>query len=92
MSVLSKRLASFLVGIVVILCEFSPGANAQDLSVSTNLLYSAFGTVNAGVEFQVGDHFSVGVNGGFKSWPRFLAWDNDNVNNTTHWRHFLVAP
>ncbi len=92
MSVLSKRLASFLVGIVVILCEFSPGANAQDLSVSTNLLYSATGTVNAGVEFQVGDHFSVGVNGGFKSWPRFLAWDNDNVNNTTHWRHFLVAP
>ena len=67
-------------------------AAAQEVSVRNNLLYDATGTVNAGVEFQVGDHFSVGVNGGFKSWPRFLAWDNDNVNNTTHWRHFLVAP
>ena len=67
-------------------------AAAQEVSVRNNLLYDASGTVNAGVEFQVGDHFSVGVNGGFKSWPRFLAWDNDNVNNTTHWRHFLVAP
>lgn len=67
-------------------------AAAQEVSVRNNLIYDATGTVNAGVEFQVGDHFSVGVNGGFKSWPRFLAWDNDNVNNTTHWRHFLVAP
>lgn len=67
-------------------------AAAQEISVRNNLLYDASGTVNAGLEFQVGDHFSVGVNGGFKSWPRFLAWDNDNVNNTTHWRHFLVAP
>ena len=67
-------------------------AFAQEVSVRNNLIYDATGTVNAGVEFQVGDHFSVGVNGGFKSWPRFLAWDNDNVNNATHWRHFLVAP
>ena len=67
-------------------------AAAQEVSVRNNLIYDATGTVNAGVEFQVGDHFSVGLNGGFKSWPRFLAWDNDNVNNTTHWRHFLVAP
>jgi hypothetical protein len=64
----------------------------QEVSIRNNLLYDATGTPNLGVEFQVGDHVSVGVNGGFKSWPRFLAWDNDNENNTTHWRHFLVAP
>ena len=67
-------------------------AAGQDLSIRNNLLYDASGTVNAGLEFQVGDHFSVGVNGGYKSWPRFLAWDNDNVDNPTHWRHLLVAP
>ena len=64
----------------------------QEVSFRNNLLYDATGTANLGVEIQVGDHVSVGVSGGFKSWPRFLAWDNDNENNTSHWRHFLVAP
>ena len=91
MSVFVKRPASFFVGIAL-LCASLPDVQAQEMSIRNNLLYDATGTVNAGLEFQVGDHFSVGVNGGFKSWPRFLAWDNDNVNNTTHWRHFLVAP
>ena len=91
MSVFVRRPASFFVGIAL-LCASLPDVQAQEMSIRNNLLYDATGTVNAGLEFQVGDHFSVGVNGGFKSWPRFLAWDNDNVNNTTHWRHFLVAP
>lgn len=64
----------------------------QDVSIRNNLLYDATGTPNLGLEFQLGDHFSLGVNGGFKSWPRFLFWDTDNVENTSHWRHFLVAP
>ena len=80
----------FVSGLLLTLLPFR--AAGQEVSIRNNLLYDATGTVNAGLEFQVGDHFSVGVNGGFKSWPRFLAWDNDNVNNTTHWRHFLVAP
>ena len=80
----------FVCGLLLTLMPFR--ASGQDISIRNNLLYDASGTVNAGLEFQVGEHFSVGVNGGFKSWPRFLAWDNDNVNNTTHWRHFLVAP
>lgn len=80
----------FVSGLLLTLLPFR--AAGQEMSIRNNLLYDATGTVNVGLEFQVGDHFSVGVNGGFKSWPRFLAWDNDNVNNTTHWRHFLVAP
>lgn len=80
----------FVCGLLLTLMPFR--SSGQDISIRNNLLYDASGTVNAGLEFQVGEHFSVGVNGGFKSWPRFLAWDNDNVNNTTHWRHFLVAP
>ena len=67
-------------------------AAGQDVSIRNNLAYDAIGTLNAAVEFQVGDHVSVGVNGGFKSWPRFLAWESNNTENTTHWRHFLVSP
>ena len=64
----------------------------QEVSIRNNLLYDATGTPNLGVEVQVGDHVSVGVNGSFKSWPRFLTWDNDVEANPQRWRHFLVAP
>jgi len=67
-------------------------AAGQDVSIRNNLAYDAVGALNAGVEVQLGDHLSVGVNGGFKSWPRFLFWDKDNVENTSQWRHFLVTP
>lgn len=65
---------------------------AQEISIRNNLAYDATGTPNLSLEFQVGDHVSVGVNGGFKSWPRFLAWESNDTENTTHWRHYLVAP
>ena len=65
---------------------------AQEISIRNNLAYDATGTPNLGLEFQVGDHVSVGVNGGFKSWPRFLAWESNETENPTHWRHYLVAP
>lgn len=76
-------------GLFVLLPQVAAG---QDVSLRNNLLYDATGTLNAAVEVQVGDHLSLGVNGGFKSWPRFLIWDTDTKTNTTHWRHFLVAP
>ena len=76
-------------GLAVLLPQRAAG---QDVSLRNNLAYDATGTLNAGVEVQVGNHLSLGVNGGFKSWPRFLFWDKDNVNNTSQWRHLLVAP
>ena len=86
-----KNFALSLVG-SCLLCLPVTKVAGQEISIRNNLLYDATGTPNLGLEVQVGDHVSVGVNGGIKTWPRFLAWDNDNVNNTTHWRHFLVAP
>jgi len=86
-----KNFALSLVG-SCLLCLPVTKLAGQEVSIRNNLLYDATGTPNLGVEVQVGDHVSVGVNGGIKTWPRFLAWDNDNVSNTTHWRHFLVAP
>ena len=60
----------FVSGLLLTLLPFR--AAGQEVSIRNNLLYDATGTVNAGLEFQVGDHFSVGVNGGFKSWP--VSW------------------
>lgn len=78
-----------LAGLFALLSHVAAG---QDVSIRNNLAYDATGTLNAAVEVQVGPHVSVGVNGGFKSWPRFLFWESNNTENTSHWRHFLVAP
>ena len=86
------NIGALSVSCLMLLCLPSQKAAAQEVSIRNNLAYDATGTPNLTLEFQVGDHVSVGVGGGFKSWPRFLAWDNDNEENTTHWRHFLVAP
>ena len=65
---------------------------AAGVSIRTNLAWDAFAEPNLGVEFPVGDHWSLGANAGIKTWPRWLFWDNDNVENTTHWRNFAVVP
>ena len=64
----------------------------QGMSIRTNLLWDALAEPNIGLEFPVGDHWSLGANAGIKTWPRWLIWDNDNVQNTRHWRNFVVAP
>ncbi|MBP5483697.1 MAG: DUF3575 domain-containing protein [Bacteroidales bacterium] len=65
---------------------------AAGVSIRTNLAWDAFAQPNLGVEFPVGDHWSLGANAGIKTWPRWLFWDNENVENTTHWRNFAVVP
>ena len=63
------------------------------LSLYTNLVTDlAAAEPNLGLEFAVGEHWSVGGNFGIKTWPRYLFWDRDNVQNTRHWRNFYVMP
>ena len=62
------------------------------MSVRTNLLWDALAEPNIGLEFPVGKHVSLGLNAGIKTWPRWLFWDNDNVQNTRHWRNYAVVP
>lgn len=66
--------------------------HGQSVSVRTNLAWDAVSEPNLGLEFPLGKHVSLGVDGGLKSWPRWLPWDLDNVENTTHWRNFAVVP
>ena len=62
------------------------------VSIRTNLVWDGVAEPNLGVEFPIGKHWSLGGNAGIKTWPRWLFWDNDNVENTTHWRNFAVVP
>ena len=64
----------------------------QGMSIRTNLLWDGAAEPNIGVEFPVGKHVSLGANAGIKTWPRWLFWDNDNVQNTRHWRNYAVVP
>lgn len=78
---------------LVFIATWSLSAPAQSVvSLRNNLLWDATGTANLGIEIPVSDHWSVGLDAGFKSWPRFFVWDGDVVNNATHWRYFTLAP
>lgn len=64
----------------------------RGISLRTNLFWDGAAEPNIGIEFPLGKHVSLGVSGGIKTWPRWLFWDNDNVNDTRHWRNFAVVP
>lgn len=72
---------------------FEPDTSSRrGVSLRTNLLWDGVAEPNIGFEAALGKHVSLGLNAGIKTWPRWLAWDNDNVQNTTHWRNFAIVP
>lgn len=56
----------------------------------TNLVWDGIAAPNLGMEFPLGKHLSLGVGGGLKPWPRWLAWDWEQ-ENPLKWRHFAVT-
>lgn len=97
-SIFGRSLAAALC--ILLLGAFAPqAAHAQQqdtlrrgLSLRSNLFYAASATPNLGFELPLGDHFSLGMNAGLKTWPRFLFWDGDDPAKPKHWKHLLVAP
>lgn len=88
-----------LIGMALCVCVSSAASVQKDtvkrwqgMSLRTNLLWDAAAEPNIGLEFPVGKHVSLGLNAGIKTWPRWLFWDNDNVQNTRHWRNYAVVP
>lgn len=78
--------------VTVFLVAWSLSAAAQGVvSLRNNILWDATGTPNLGIEFKISDHATLGFNGAFKPWPRFLAWDNDQTKDA-RWRHLTLAP
>ena len=64
----------------------------RGISIRTNLFWDGAAEPNLGIEFPILKHFSLGLDAGFKSWPRWLFWDTDNINNPRHWRNFAIVP
>ena len=71
------------------LATLADGARARSVSIRTNLLWDGVAAPNLGVEFPLGNHLSLAVDGGLKPWPRWLAWDNE-AENPLKWRHLAV--
>ena len=89
---------SALIGAALALCSISasslpqradtlnlPRDTVQRFSLRNNLLYDAALTPNLGVEYALGQHWSIGGNVGFRPWPT-------DDNTSKKWKHLLVAP
>lgn len=64
---------------------------AAAFALRNNLAYDATGTMNLSMEVALGRHASIGGIIGFKSWDRFLLWDNSPAN-LSKWRHLALVP
>lgn len=60
-------------------------------AVGVNLAWAGISAPNLSFELPVGQHFSAGVSGGLKAWPRWNPADMDNTPDTK-WRHLAVVP
>ena len=77
-----KRL--ILIALLLLFCVCHD-ADAQRISLRTNLLYDATLSPNLGGEVHIDSTWSVGLNVGLN------AWDIDKETNKK-WRHFLISP
>ena len=59
-------------------------------ALRTNLLWWGVGAPNLGAEFPIGEHWSLGLDAGFKSWDRFFS--NDPSTSPKRWRHLAIVP
>ena len=58
---------------------------AQQVTISNNLLYDAWLTPNLRLGVRLAPHWSVGLTGGYRPWPK-----NDEA--TRKYRHLLISP
>jgi len=58
---------------------------AQNVTISNNLLYDAWLTPNLRVGLRLAPHWSVGVTGGYRPWPT-------DDHKSKKWKHLLVSP
>ncbi len=64
---------------------FPSRSDAQKVGLKTNALYWATTTPNLGLEFGMGDRFSLELSGGYNPWTLC-------VDNNRKVKHFLVSP
>lgn len=66
--------------------------SAQTVGVKTNLAYLATTTPNVGLEFKMGQNFTMALHGGYNpfDFPSFTY--DDGTKSNTKFRHWLVMP
>lgn len=89
---MSKQMRKWAVAFLLLVTSVPGWAQLDSLSVRTNLLWDAAAEPNLGLEVPLSRRFSLGVDAGLKSWPRWWVGDTDAVNNPSHWRNFAVVP
>lgn len=75
----------YLIIVLFLVFAFPGISGAQKAGLKTNALYWATTTPNIGMEFGMGDRFSLEVSGGYNPWT--LSADNNRKV-----KHFLVSP
>lgn len=62
---------------------FSLGARCQEVALKSNLLYDAFATLNAGVEVDLADRWTLDVSANYNGWT---------LSHDRKWKHWLLQP
>ncbi len=62
---------------------FACPVKAQQAAIKTNMLYDAAATVNLGVEFRLGSHWTIDLSGNYNNWT---------FKENKKWKHWLVQP
>lgn len=77
-----NRHKHFLLSILLLL---TLSVQAQQVTVSNNILYDAWFTPNLRIGLRLSSHWSVGVTGGYRPWPT-------DDHQSKKWKHLLVSP
>ncbi len=75
----------YLIIALILVFAFPSRSDAQKVGLKTNALYWATTTPNLGLEFGMGDRFSLELSGGYNPWTLC-------VDNNRKVKHFLVSP
>ena len=79
----SKGLRHLVLIVLSILTSLT--AEAQNLTLSNNLLYDAWLTPNLRLGVRTSEHWSVGLTAGYRPWPT-------SDETSRKWRHLLLSP
>ena len=80
----THRMMRIAIFTILISCSVA-NAFAQQVTISNNLLYDAWLTPNLRVGYRLSPHWSVGLTGGYRPWPK-----SDEA--TRKYRHLLISP
>lgn len=82
---LRKTIDKKIVLFMVFLFNAITGINAQQITLSNNLLYDAWLTPNLRIGARLSPHWSMGLTGGYRPWPT-------SDETSRKWRHVLISP